>query len=139
MNIRLATESDAAQALEIYAPFCAHSPVTFETEPPTEPEMRRRLAATLARFPWIVAEQDGLVLGYAYAGPHHERAAYQWSVTTAIYVRAGQRRCGVGRNLYTSLLRILTMQGFVNAFALIALPNPTPRAWGCTNDSASGR
>lgn len=124
MIIRLATESDVTGMLEIYAPFCADSPVTFETEAPTEVEMRRRLAVTLARFPWLVAEEAGQIVGYAYAGPHHERAAYQWSVTTAVYVRSGQLRGGIGRSLYTSLFRMLTAQGFFSAFAIIALPNP---------------
>jgi L-amino acid N-acyltransferase YncA len=122
--IRLATEADAAQVLEIYAPFCRDTPVSFETEPPSVEEMRRRIAAVLPSYPWLVCEEDGSVLGYAYASKHRERAAYVWSVDVSAYVREGRRRGGLGRALYTSLLAILRLQGFYNALAGVTLPNP---------------
>src|SRR4051812_46259153 len=112
--IRLATEYDDAQILEIYAPFCRDTTVSFETEPPTLDEVRRRLAKTLAAFPWLVCDDDGLILGYAYASHHRERAAYVWSVDVSVYVREGRRRGGLGRALYTSLFAILRLQGFFN-------------------------
>jgi phosphinothricin acetyltransferase len=125
MIIRLATEDDAAQILEIYAPFCRDTPVSFETEPPSFDEMRRRIAAVLPSYPWLVCEEeDGSVLGYAYASKHRERAAYVWSVDVSAYVREGRRRGGVGRVLYTSLFAILRLQGYFNALAGITLPNP---------------
>jgi phosphinothricin acetyltransferase len=122
--IRLATEDDAAQILEIYAPFCRETPVSFETEPPSLEEMRRRIAAILPSHPWLVCEEDGSILGYAYASKHRERAAYMWSVDVSAYVREGRRRGGLGRALYTSLFAILRLQGFYNAVAGVALPNP---------------
>jgi len=122
--IRLATEDDAAQILEIYAPFCRDTPVSFETEPPSLAEMRRRIAAILPSYPWLVCEEDGSILGYAYASKHRERAAYRWSVDVSVYVREGRRRGGLGRGLYTSLFAILRLQGFYNAVAGVTLPNP---------------
>jgi L-amino acid N-acyltransferase YncA len=122
--IRLATEADAAQILEIYAPFCRGTTVSFETEPPTLAEVRRRIAKTLAAFPWLVCDDDGRILGYAYASTHRERAAYVWSVEVSVYVREGRRRRGLGRALYTSLFAILRLQGYRNALAGVTLPNP---------------
>jgi len=122
--IRLAAGDDAEQVLAIYAPFCRNTPVSFETQPPTLDEMRRRIAKTLKRFPWLVVEEDGQVLGYAYASAHRERAAYGWSVDVSVYVREGLRRRGLGRALYTSLFAILKLQGFYNALAGTTLPNP---------------
>ncbi len=122
-TIRPAEETDAGQILAIYGPFC-HTPVSFEAEPPSEDEMRRRIASLAERYPWLVCDAGGAVLGYAYASPHRARAAYRWSVEVSAYVADGQRRRGVGRALYTSLLRALTLQGYANAYAGIALPNP---------------
>jgi phosphinothricin acetyltransferase len=122
-TIRLARAEDAAGVLAIYAPFCA-TPVSFEEEPPSLDEMRRRIAGTLERWPWLVCAADAEVLGYVYARPHRERAAYRWSVEVTAYVAAGQRRRGVGRALYTALFRLLELQGYCNAYAGITLPNP---------------
>lgn len=123
--IRLATASDAEQVQAIYAPFCTDSSfVSFEEQPPSVDEMCRRVLKTLEQFPWLVCEHRGEILGYAYASRHRERAAYRWSVDVTAYVRDGQRRNGVGRALYTSLFQALRVQGFTNAFAGIALPNP---------------
>jgi L-amino acid N-acyltransferase YncA len=123
-TIRLADEDDAAQILEIYAPFCRETPVSFETQPPTLDEMRGRIAKVLKSHPWLVCEESGLILGYAYSSPHRERAAYAWSVDVSVYVREGRRRGGVGRALYTSLFLLLKHQGFYNAFAGVSVPNP---------------
>jgi phosphinothricin acetyltransferase len=123
-TIRLATEEDAEQVLAIYAPFCRDSPVSFETREPTLDEVRQRIRKTLASFPWLVCDQHGQVLGYAYASPHREREAYRWSVDVSVYVRDGLRRQGIGRALYTSLFAILRLQGFFNALAGTTLPNP---------------
>jgi L-amino acid N-acyltransferase YncA len=122
--IRLANELDAEQILAIYAPFCRDSPVSFETQPPTLGEMRQRIVKTVKRFPWLVLEEDGQLLGYAYASAHRERAAYGWSVDVSVYIREGLRRRGLGRVLYTSLFAILKLQGYYNALAGTTLPNP---------------
>jgi phosphinothricin acetyltransferase len=123
-TLRLASADDAADVLAIYGPIVSATVISFELEPPTEDDIRQRIDQTLTRLPWLVCEQDGQVLGYAYAAPHRTRAAYQWSVDVSAYVHERARRFGVGRALYTALFRILALQGFYNAYAGIALPNP---------------
>jgi L-amino acid N-acyltransferase YncA len=121
--IRLATPDDAESVQAIYAPYCL-TPISFEPGPPAVEEMRGRLVKVLSRYPWLVCEEAGEMLGYAYAGQHRERAAYRWSVDTSVYVRQARQRRGVGRALYTSLLALLPLQGYVNAYAGVTLPNP---------------
>lgn len=122
-TIRLATPEEAEQVQAIYAPYC-HTPISFEMDPPSVEEMRGRLAKVLHQYPWLLCEDGEEVLGYAYASQHRERAAYCWSVDTAVYVRQGRQRRGIGRALYTSLLAVLPLQGYVNAYAGVTLPNP---------------
>ena len=127
-TIRLATESDAEAIQRIYAPFVLHTAVSFETEPPSVDEMRSRILKICARLPWLVCEwndhQGNTVIGYAYASLHRERAAYGWSVDVTVYIHEELRRHGVGKALYVSLFQVLRLQGFYNAYAGIALPNP---------------
>ncbi len=122
-TVRLAGPQDAAGLRAIYAPIVRETPISFETLPPSEEEMSARVAKTLARYPWLVCTARGRVLGYAYAGEHSERAAYQWSVNVSVYVHARCRRLGVGQALYDTLFSILRLQGFVRAYAGITLPN----------------
>ena len=122
--IRLATGLDATQIAEIYAPIVRDTVISFEVEAPTADEMRHRIENTLERFPWLVYERRGRVVGYAYAGEHSPRAAYRWSVAVSAYVHESERRRGVARALYTSLFAVLVLQGFYNAYAGITLPNP---------------
>jgi len=122
--IRLATERDAEQVAAIYAPNVTDTVISFELEPPTADEMRRRIEVTLKRYPWLVCERQGWLLGYAYAGAHGSRWAYQWSVDVSVYVHEEARRTRVGRALYTSLFATLELQGFYNAYAGATLPNP---------------
>jgi L-amino acid N-acyltransferase YncA len=122
--IRLATGLDAEQIAGIYAPNVTGTIISFEFEPPTAEEMRRRIEATLKRYPWLVCERQGRLLGYAYASAHGSRAAYQWSVDVSVYVHEDARRMGVGRALYASLFAALDLQGFYNAYAGATLPNP---------------
>jgi len=126
--IRLAEAADAEQVAAIYAPVVASTAISFEMEPPDTEETRRRIASTLERYPWLVCERGGEIMGYVYASQYRTRAAYQWSVDTAVYIRADCRRAGVGRALYTALLDVLPLQGFYNAYAGIALPNPASTA-----------
>lgn len=122
-TIRLARASDAAALADIYAPHVSGSPVSFETEPPTERSMRTRLVETMEMYPWLVCDCGGAVAGYAYATRHRVRTAYQWCVETSVYVLPDYQHVGVARGLYTSLFAILSAQGFVNAYAGITLPN----------------
>jgi phosphinothricin acetyltransferase len=121
----MATESDAPSVQAIYAPIVRDTIISFEYEAPPVDEMRRRIIKTLQRYPWLVCEHEpgGEMLGYAYAGPHSERAAYQWSADVSVYVSAQARRMGVGRALYAALFELLRRQNIVNVYAGIALPN----------------
>ncbi|HWE38341.1 MAG TPA: arsinothricin resistance N-acetyltransferase ArsN1 family B [Isosphaeraceae bacterium] len=123
ISIRLATLDDAAGVAAVYAPYC-ETPISFELEPPDADEMRGRMARVLESYPWLVAEEGGSIVGYAYAGRHSERAAYLWSVNVSVYVARARHRSGIGRSLYLTLFDMLRHQGFVNAYAGITLPNP---------------
>ena len=120
---RPARSSDAAAVAAIYAPYVLETTISFEEEAPTTAEMAERIASTQAIFPFIVFEDQGQVIGYAYAGPHRARPAYRWSVDVTVYVVQHAHRAGVGRALYRDLLAHLVDQGFHSAFAGIALPN----------------
>lgn len=122
--IRIATPQDAAAIVDIYAPIVRETAISFELDPPTVAQMQQRIEDTLLQWPWLVCERQGEVLGYVYATRHRARAAYQWSVDVSVYIRAGQRRTGVGRALYTSLFELLAIQQFHNCYAGITLPNP---------------
>ncbi|HTI31152.1 MAG TPA: GNAT family N-acetyltransferase [Sphingomonas sp.] len=132
--IRAATAADAEAIAGIYAPYVRTSTISFETEPPSAATMAERMASS-PLHPWIVAiDEDGLVLGYAYATPYRARAAYRWTVETSVYLAGDQRGKGVGRLLYGRLLATLKAQGFVQAIAVIALPND----WSITMHEAVG-
>jgi L-amino acid N-acyltransferase YncA len=122
--IRMAVAADAGPIQAIYGPVVRETVISFEQEPPSVEEMRRRIAEILTRLPWLVCDCAGQVAGYAYASPHRARAAYQWSVDTSVYLHPHWRRRGLGRALYVSLFEILRLQGYCNAYAGIALPNP---------------
>jgi L-amino acid N-acyltransferase YncA len=124
VRIRLAHDGDADAIAAIYRPVVENTAISFETIAPDRHEISRRLSETMTEYPWLVCERDGLVAGYAYATRHRVRAAYQWSVDTSVYIADARKRSGVGRGLYQSLFAILAAQGFFNAFAGIALPNP---------------
>ena len=124
MTIRLATAEDAAAIAAIYAPFVSDSAVSFETEPPDEAEMRARILAGGDLYPWLVAGDDGEVLGYAYACAFRARRAYRFAVETSVYVAPPAQGRGIGRQLYAALIPILEAQGFTQAIAAISLPNP---------------
>lgn len=123
MDLRLATRDDGAAVADIYRPIVASTPISFEIDPPDAQDMQRRIEDAGATYPWLVCTDRGVIAGYAYAGRHEARAGYRWSVRTSVYVDPRFHRRGVGRGLYASLLRILTAQGFVSAYAGITLPN----------------
>ena len=122
--ILLASNEDAGQMLDIDAPIMRNTAISFELEPPRVGEFKSRVAEYLEFAPWLLGESEGGVLGYAYAGRHRSREAYQWSVEVSVYVAENQHRRGVGRALYTSLVECLRLQGFFHAYAGITLPNP---------------
>lgn len=125
MRIRPADPTrDADAVAAIYRPAVLTSPASFEEEPPTADEMAGRMRSTLERLPWLVAEVEGVVVGYAYAGPHRARAGYRWSADVSVYVDPARQGQGIGRALYLELFEMLRRLGYVNAYAGITLPNP---------------
>lgn len=122
LSIRTASAEDAAGLLEIYRPYVEHTAITFEYEVPTVGEFEERITNTLKRYPYLVAEKDHEMVGYAYVSPFKERAAYDWSVETSIYVRKEAKQQGIGRRLYDRLEQILRQQGILNVNACIAYP-----------------
>src|SRR5438874_7335871 len=121
MTIRLATESDAAAIAAIYRPYVEESRISFEEHAPDAAEVAQRMASPI--HPWLVAEEDGRVLGYASTSPMRNRRAYRWSVETGIYLDPDAQGRGLGRQLLNAHLDLLERQGFVTVIAGIALPN----------------
>ena len=118
-KIRLATEKDAEAILKIYAPYIEKTAITFEYDVPSLLEFSGRISKTLEKYPWIVYEKDGEILGYAYAGPEYSRAAYQWLVGTSIYLSESARGKGIGTALYEKILDILKKQNFCLCYARV--------------------
>ncbi len=135
MKIRVAKAEDAQALLSIYAPYVEATAITFEYEVPSEDEFTKRIQHILQKYPYLVAELNGEVLGYAYAGAFNERAAYDWSVETTIYVKKNKRRLGIGRKLYNALETALKAQGILNLNACIAYPEEEDKY--LTKDSVS--
>jgi phosphinothricin acetyltransferase len=121
-TIRIARDEDAAAIHAIYAPHITDGVATFETELPGVNAMRERIRARLPHYPWLVWDEDGEVLAYAYAGRFRERAAYDWIAETSIYVRADAQRRGIARKLYGVLLEVMQLQGITQAVGVITLP-----------------
>jgi phosphinothricin acetyltransferase len=125
VEIRLAgPDRDAAAVAAIYGAAVEHTLASFEVVPPDAAEIAGRMRTVLARTPWLVAVADDEVVGYAYAAIHRERAGYRWSVDVSAYVHEDHRGRRIGRSLYDRLIPLLRRQGFANAYAGIALPNP---------------
>ena len=123
MFIRIAKSEDAAALLDIYTPFILNTGITQETEVPAVADFQQRILNTLEERPWIVCESDGEIAGYAYAGKHRERKGYQWCTEASVYVSDKHYRKGIAKALYTALFKILELQGYVNVYAVITLPN----------------
>jgi GNAT superfamily N-acetyltransferase len=104
ISIRDATVQDATAVQAIYAPVVTGTVISFEETPPTVDEMAERIATYGRNYPFLVAERQGRVVGYAYASAHRDRAAYRWSADVAVYVAEDARGSGIGRGLYDRLL-----------------------------------
>ena len=122
IRIRAAITADAAALADIYASFVLANYSSFEEVPPTADEMAQRMQHA-PRLPWLVAETAGDVVGFAYAGPHHQRSAYRWAADSSVYLRNSAVGRGVGTALYQHLIPLVRDHGYVSLFAGIALPN----------------
>lgn len=122
ITIRTASVNDANDLLDIYSYYVKNTAVTFEYEVPTLEEFQNRICHILEQYPYLVAESEEGIVGYAYAGKYHPRAAFAWSAELAIYLKKDIRQTGIGRMLYTRLEEILKEQGVVKTIAHITMP-----------------
>lgn len=124
LNIELVSVSDAAELLAIYRPYVEHTAITFEYDVPSLSEFQGRIRHTLEKFPYLKAVHGSEILGYTYASPFKERAAYAWAVETSIYVKRGAHGRGIGTALYRVLEEFLKRQNITNLNACIVYPHP---------------
>lgn len=118
--IRNATVGDAETLLEIYSYYVKNTAISFEYDVPTVSEFSSRIESTLKKYPYLVLEENGEIMGYAYANPFKTREAYKYSVETTIYLKNGMQKKGYGKALLTALEQKLRESGFTNANACIA-------------------
>lgn len=122
MLIRSALPDDAGRILEIYSYYIENTAITFEIDVPSPDEFKKRITKTLARYPYLVLEEDGRIEGYAYAGVFYDRAAYDHSCEETIYLDRNSHGKGYGRLLYGELEKELKARGIINLYACIADP-----------------
>lgn len=122
--IRVAAPGDLPALLAIYAPYVRGSTFTFEYDVPTPVEFACRMEDIQQRYPWLVFERDGVILGYAYASPFNERSAYRWTADLSVYLDSSWRGRGIGRRLYECLMRLLVLQGVHSVYGIVTDPNP---------------
>ncbi len=123
MKIRIANIDDAKYIREIYMPYVLNTAISFEYEVPSEEEFQNRISSTLKEYPYLVAEEDDMVVGYAYASSFHSREAYKHSAELSVYIRQDMRGKGIGRSLYLELEKWLIMQNVYMVHACIASPD----------------
>ncbi|MEZ5017906.1 MAG: N-acetyltransferase family protein [Flavipsychrobacter sp.] len=128
ITIQLITPEDIKEVLEVYAPYIEETSISFEYEVPSMEEFTERVNAVTQQYPWLVAKQNGMVVGYAYGMTHRSRTAYQWSAEVAIYIAKDYRSKGVGKQLYEQLFELLAQQGYRTAFAGMTMPNERSEA-----------
>jgi L-amino acid N-acyltransferase YncA len=124
MLIRPVQPEDTEAVLAIYKPYIESTATTFETAVPSVTEFAVRIKLNTEKYPWLVADDNGKMIGYAYASKHREREAYQWSVESSVYVLENYHHTGIAKELYSKLFDILQQCGYVNVYAGITLPNP---------------
>ena len=127
MKLRLAAQKDVPTLLDIYGHYIS-SEITFEYVLPTLEEFSQRVSSISAYYPYLVLEEEGKVLGYAYAHPIAERAAYAWGAELSIYLSPDVTGLGLGKRLYVALIELLRLQGVRTVYGLVASPNPASEA-----------
>lgn len=133
-NVRIAARGDAEAMRAVYAPY-VETPVTFDTVAPSRAEFAARMADAMVDYPCLVLEQDGRVIGFAYAHAQASRAAYRWNAELSVYLEQGATGGGRGRTLYDALLKLLRAQGVKSAYGLV--PCRTRQASVCTPAAGS--
>ena len=127
--IRIATEKDIPAILAIYGPYVEDTTVSFEYTVPSAEAFLERFRTITAQFPWLVWEEEGLVLGYAYGSPPYARAAYGWCAEPSVYLAPQAHRKGIGTALYAALEKILALQGYQVLYALVTSENEVSMAF----------
>ena len=122
MSFRLAEAADSAALLKIYGEYL-DTPITFECELPSEEAFAQRIISISREYPYIVAQVDGRIVGYAYAHRQAERAAYQWNAELSVYLDREYTSRGLGRRLYSALIDILCLQGIHTVYGCVTVPN----------------
>lgn len=128
-TLRIATPHDCESIRAIYAPYVEHTAVTFEYTLPSAKEFTERICSTLAQYPYLVAELDGKVIGYAYAHAFRGRTAYSWDAELSIYLAPDTARRGIGTRLYRALLALLREQKLITAYACVTMPGTASLAF----------
>lgn len=123
LQFRSATRSDIPDILNIYAPFIKNTTVTFEYEIPSIEEFTARFEKITAEFPWLVCEEDGRIIGYAYASHAFTRAAFRWDADLSVYILPEYQNRGIGKEFYRLLEKELYDLGYHNIYALITGEN----------------
>ena len=123
ITIRDAVTEDAEALLAIYAPYIRETAITFEYEVPSVEEFQHRIRTISEKYPYLVAEEGGKIIGYAYAAPFHVRAACAWAVESSVYIDRGKRKAGLGKRLYAELESALTKMGIISFEACVAWPH----------------
>jgi phosphinothricin acetyltransferase len=123
MNIRLIQPDDMESVLNIYAPYIQNTAITFEYQVPSLADFSRRIEGITSFYPFLVAETEAGIAGYAYACKHRSRKAYEWSVESSVYIQKNYQGKGIAKALYQSLFQMLKLQGIVNVYAGITLPS----------------
>lgn len=121
-KIRVATKNDVESLLEIYTYYVEKTAITFEYTVPTIQDFTNRIRYILTKYPYLIAEKNGEIVGYTYASAFHELAAYNWAVETSVYVRQDKKKMGIGKELYEALEKVLSAQNIINLNACIAYP-----------------
>lgn len=128
-KIRLITEDDIAAALEVYKPYVLNTAITFEYEVPTIAEFTHKVKTISTGYPWLVCEHNNEIIGYAYGSLHRARTAYTWSPESTVYMDGRFHGRGVARVLYETLFEILKLQGYINVYAGVGIPNEKSEAF----------
>lgn len=123
IQIRMIEEQDIPNVLEIYRPYVENSVITFEYEVPSLSSFQERVHHKLEQFPWLVIEMDGELCGYAYASIFRERIAYQWDCELSVYIAQDKSGHHLGSMLYEALIQLVQVQGYIQAYGLVTLPN----------------
>jgi len=124
IQVRTVTLNDVQELLDIYSYYVLNTTITFEYDTPSMNEFTQRIQKITQKYPYLVATINDEIVGYAYATSYKERAAYDWSVETTVYVKNDKHGLGIGKTLYSQLEQALKDKNIVNMLACITYPNP---------------